>query len=81
MFGIAGASSKSFGVKVLIEGPSMSQGNVTFIIINLGAEYVELAYIVINNAEFTSSSRCVIPPGGHALLTITSNGTHYVALR
>ena len=39
---------------------------------------MELAYIVINNAEFTSSSRCAIPPGGHALLTIISNGTHYV---
>ena len=78
VFGIAGASSRSFGVRVTIEGPSMSQGNATFIIINSGTEYVELAYIVINNAEFTSSSRCVIPPGGHALLTIISNGTYYV---
>ena len=26
VFGIAGASSRSFGVRVTIEGPSMSQG-------------------------------------------------------
>ncbi len=78
VFGIAGNASRSFGVRVMIEGPSMSQNNATFIIINSGTEYVELAYIVINNAEFTSSNRCVIPPGSSALLTIISNGTHYV---
>ncbi len=79
VFGIAGNVSKSFGVRVNIEGPSMSQNNATFIIINSGTEYVELAYIVINNAGFISSNRCVIPPGGgSALLTIISNGTHYV---
>ena len=77
VFGIAGSSSRSFGVRAVIEGPSMSQGNATFIIINSGTEYVELAYIVINNAEFTPSGKCAIPPGGHALLTIISNGTYY----
>ncbi|WP_054841712.1 hypothetical protein [Vulcanisaeta distributa] len=78
VFGIAGNASRSFGVRVMIEGPSMSQNNATFIIINSGTEYVELAYIVINNAEFTPNNRCVIPPGNSALLTIISNGTHYV---
>ncbi len=80
IFEIAGNASKSFGVKVIIEGPSMSQGNVTFIIVNSGTEYVELAYVVINNAEFTSSSRCAVLPGSSALLTIISNGTHYVGV-
>ena len=78
VFGIAGSSSRSFGIRAIIEGPSMSQGNTTFIIINSGTEYVELAYIVINNAKFTPNGKCAIPPGGYALLTIISNGTHYI---
>ncbi|WP_054856678.1 hypothetical protein [Vulcanisaeta sp. JCM 16159] len=78
VFGIAGNASRSFGVRVMIEGPSMSQNNATFIIINSGTEYVELAYIIINNVDFVSSNRCAIPPGNSALLTIISNGTHYV---
>ncbi|MGC8607971.1 MAG: hypothetical protein ACP5GZ_07995 [Vulcanisaeta sp.] len=80
VFGIASNESKSFGVRVMIEGPSMSQNNATFIIINSGTEYVELAYIVINNADFISSNKCFIPPGSSALLTIISNGTHYVGV-
>mgnify|MGYP001770892740 FL=1 len=78
IFGIAGSSSRSFGIRAIIEGPSMSQDNTTFIIINSGTEYVELAYIVINNAKFTPSSKCAIPPGDYALLTIISNGIYYV---
>ncbi|MGC9153640.1 MAG: hypothetical protein ACP5GY_07920 [Vulcanisaeta sp.] len=78
IFALAGNASRSFGIRVMIEGPTMSQNNVTFLVVNSGNEYVEVTYIIINNAELVPNNKCAIPSGQAAILTIISNGTYYV---
>ncbi|WP_069806632.1 hypothetical protein [Vulcanisaeta thermophila] len=80
-FHIAGNTSGYFGIRVLIEGPTTTQGSEEFLLVNAGSEYVEISYIEINNEVFSTNTKCPLKPGQTATLTLISNGTYYLGAK